>query len=215
MTTTDKPTKQRYTFEQFTAIRRYMPSITFSPDGSEIAYIVNTSGQYNLWRQSSEGGYPYQLTLFSDQAVRDIAWSPDGKTIAFTADRDGDEFKQIHTIPATGGQVAAITTAPNVRHEMQGPPWSPDSNSLVFAGNDREATEQDVLIHDFATGEVRRPADYGGLYFPTGFSPDGKSMTVVDFKSNTNSDVYVLTIDSEEMRHLTAHEGEIQYLPGP
>jgi Tol biopolymer transport system component len=58
--------KKRYTFEQFTAIRRYgYGAMSFSPDGSEIAYTVNTSGQYNLWRQSAEGGFPHQLTLFS------------------------------------------------------------------------------------------------------------------------------------------------------
>lgn len=55
------------TFEQFTAIRRYQPALAFSPDGREIAYSVNTSGQYNLWRQSSEGGFPHQITLSASQ----------------------------------------------------------------------------------------------------------------------------------------------------
>src|SRR5919107_1251348 len=108
------PVARRYAFEQFTAIRRYQPTLSFSPDGSEIAYVVNTSGQFNLWRQSSDGGYPHQLTLFNDQAVREVAWSPDGETIAFAADRNGDEFKQIYTIPAQGGRVTAQTDAPQV-----------------------------------------------------------------------------------------------------
>ena len=56
-------TEPTYTFEQFTAIRRYQPTLTFSPDGSEIAYVVNTSGQFNLWRQSTNGGFAHQLTL--------------------------------------------------------------------------------------------------------------------------------------------------------
>ena len=205
----------RYSFEQFTAIRRYLPSLTFSPDGTEIAYVVNISGQYNLWKQPSSGGYPIQLTLFADQAVREIAWSPDGKTIAFTADRDGDEFKQVLTIPANGGQAITITEAPTVRHEMAGSPWSPDSSSLVFAGNDREPTEQDVLVRNLVTGETTRPVDYGGLYFPAAFSPDGTQMTVVDFKSNTDQNVYVFTLANEELTLQTAHEGDIKFVPGP
>jgi dipeptidyl aminopeptidase/acylaminoacyl peptidase len=208
-------TKTRYSFEQFTAIRRYQPTLSFSPDGKEIAYVVNTSGQFNLWRQSSAGGFPFQLTLFSDQTVREVDWSPDGETIAFTADRDGNEYKQIHTIPAGGGQVTALTDAPTVRHEMAAQAWSPDGSSLLYAGNDRSETDQDVLVRNVATGEVRREVDYGGFFFPMSWAPDGKSVTVIDAKSNTNTELYVLTVDDEEMRHLTPHEGEIQYMPGP
>ena len=75
MATALTPNTRRYTFEQFTAIRRYQPTLSFSSNGSEIAYVTNTSGQYNLWRQSSTGGYPHQLTTFDDQSVRRVAWS--------------------------------------------------------------------------------------------------------------------------------------------
>ena len=54
---TDDPTP-RYVFEQFAAVRRYQPTLAFSPDGSEVAYATNTSGQFNLWRQASGGGIP-------------------------------------------------------------------------------------------------------------------------------------------------------------
>lgn len=214
-TTARHKTEARYTFEQFTAIRRYQPTLSFSPDGSEIAYVVNTSGQFNLWRQSSDGGFPFQMTLFSDQAVRDVTWSPDGESIAFAADRDGDEYKQIYTIPARGGRITALTDAPRVRHELSPDAWSPDGSSLMYAGNDRSETDQDVLIRNTVTGEIRRVVDYGGLFFPMAWSPDGKAMAVIDAKSNTNTELYVLTVDDEEMRHLTPHEGEIQYMPGP
>jgi dipeptidyl aminopeptidase/acylaminoacyl peptidase len=214
-TTARRQTETRYTFEQFTAVRRYRPTLSFSPDGREIAYVVDTSGQYNLWRQSSEGGYPNQLTLFSDQAVRDVAWSPDGETIAFAADRDGDEFRQIYTIPARGGRITALTNAPKVQHELPPDAWSPDGSSLMYAGNDRSETDQDVLVRNTATGEIRRPVDYGGFFFPMSWSPDGTSMTVIDAKSNTDAELYVLSVHDEEMRHLTPHEGEIQYMPGP
>lgn len=98
-----KPSDSKPTFEQFTAIRRYQPVLAFSPDGSDIAYSVNTSGQYNLWRQSSDGGFPHQVTLSTSQAVRDIAWSPGGRTMLFTADNDGDEFTRVYRVSAKGG----------------------------------------------------------------------------------------------------------------
>ncbi|HWV24338.1 MAG TPA: S9 family peptidase [Thermomicrobiales bacterium] len=198
-------------YEQFTAIRRYIPALAFSPDGSEVAYSVNTSGQYNLWRQSSEGGFPHQVTLSGSQAVREIAWSPDGETIAFTADNDGDEFTKVYTVPARGGRIAEIATKPQVQYGLQG--WSPDGRYLGYSGNDRNPTDQDVLLYDGEKDESRRIADYGGIYVPTHWSPDGRRLLIVDIKSNTDIDIYVLDIASEEMTAVTPHDGDIYFVP--
>jgi Tol biopolymer transport system component len=56
LATATPATDPRPTFEQFAAVRRYQPTLTFSPDGSEVAYVVNTSGQFNLWRTQSTPG---------------------------------------------------------------------------------------------------------------------------------------------------------------
>lgn len=95
--------RPRHRFDQYLAHRRYQPTLSLTPDGSEIAYLTNTSGQFNLWRQSTDGGYAHQLTTFDDRTVREVAWAPDGETILFTADLDGDEFHQIYRLPAVGG----------------------------------------------------------------------------------------------------------------
>ncbi|MDQ3512939.1 MAG: hypothetical protein M3462_04630, partial [Chloroflexota bacterium] len=194
---------RRPAFEQFTAIRRYQPTLSFSPDGTEIAYVVNTSGQFNLWRQSTRGGYPHQVTTFHDQSVRQVSWSPDGATIAFAADRTGDEFQQLYVIPTRGGLPEALTEAPGVRHQMAGQPWSPDGRQIAYAGNDRELTDQDVLIRDVAGAEVGRPLANGGLNFPVSWSPDGTWLSIAESRSNTDVDVGVLSVTTGEYRVLT------------
>src|SRR4051794_13365979 len=95
---TDSPNDRKPAFEQFAAARRYQPTLSFSPDGSEIAYSTNISGQFNIWRQCSAGGYAHQVTSFADEAVRDVAWSPDGRTLLFLADQNGDEQFQLHLV---------------------------------------------------------------------------------------------------------------------
>src|SRR5215212_6301077 len=108
----------RYTFDQFAAIHRYQPTLAFSPDGAYIAYVSNASGQFNLWRQATAGGEPVQLTDYDEHAVREIAWSPDGATILFTRDRQGDEFYQLHLIAAAGGDTLPLTDQPQVQYYL-------------------------------------------------------------------------------------------------
>ena len=216
MATATTPAARRYTFEQFTAVRRYQPTLSFSPDGGEIAYVTDTSGQFNLWRQSSAGGYPRQLTTYADQSVRRAHWAPGGETILFTADRAGDEFHQLYRLPARGGWPDPLTQAHQVQHHLASEgAWSPDGRSIAFAGNDREPADQDVLIRDLDTGATHRPLAGGGYYFAAAWAPDGTRLTATDFISTTNTEVYLIEMPGGTTRHLTPHEGDVMYLPGP
>src|SRR5690606_5607973 len=204
--------RPRPTFEQYTAIRRYQPALAFSPDGSQVAYSVNISGQYNLWRQPADGGYPVQITLSAGQSVREIEWSPDGESIVYTADNDGDEYTKVYRVPARGGEPEVIAGQEGVRYYLSGG-FSPDGRSLTYAGNDREETDQDVILRDETTGEDKRIVDYGGIYYPAHWSPDGKRFLALDFKTNTNQDIYVVDVASEEATLVTPHEGEVFMIP--
>ena len=108
--------RQKPAFTQYAAIRSYQPSLAYSPDGCEIAYSTNTSGQFNLWRQSVTGGYPRQITTYDNESVRTIAWSPTSDQILYTADRDGDEFFTPAVISAQGGIPRKLTSEPEVQY---------------------------------------------------------------------------------------------------
>jgi dipeptidyl aminopeptidase/acylaminoacyl peptidase len=204
------------TFEQFAAIHRYQPTLAFSPDGAHIAYVSNASGQFNLWLQPTAGGEPVQLTDYDEYAVREIAWSPDGDTLLFTLDHHGDEFYQLHLIPAAGGETSPLTDQPQVQHYLAAlAPWSPDSRRIVYAGNDRAPTDQDVLIRDLTTGTTQRALAGDASYFPVAWSPDGYSVSAVDEISNSDTSVYLVTPGEGSARCLTPHEGEVLFFPGP
>jgi Tol biopolymer transport system component len=211
----DTTAPRRYTFEQLAAIYRYQPALAFSPDGAQIAYSSNASGQFNLWRQPTAGGEAVQLTDDPERAVRDIAWSPDGSTILYTADHQGDEFHQLYLIPSAGGDVSALTDAPEVQHYLAVDPWAPDSARIAYAGNDREPTDQDVLVRDLRDGSTRRVLAGDALYFPIAWSPDGQSLTATDEISNSESRAYLVPAAAGEARLLTPAEGEVRFFPGP
>jgi len=148
--------------------------------------------------------------------VRQVAWSPDSTTLLFTRDHQGDEFYQLHLIAAAGGEATPLTDQPQVQHFLaELAPWAPDSRRIAYAGNDREPTDQDVLIRDLTIGSTQRPLAGETSYFPVAWSPDGQSLSVIDEISNSDTTVYLVTPGVDAARCLTPHEGEVLFFPGP
>src|SRR5262245_9099330 len=58
-------------------------SPSFSPDGTQLAFVSNLGGVPQVWVVPSAGGYPELVTPFEDP-VGGVEWSPDGDWLAFT-----------------------------------------------------------------------------------------------------------------------------------
>jgi hypothetical protein len=67
-------------------------------------FATNLTGRYNLWKVSSDGGWPIQISQ-SDERQSGATWSPDGKWITFEADRGGDEMYDVYAISIDGGAI--------------------------------------------------------------------------------------------------------------
>ena len=205
---------RRADFNRYFAVRTHFGNIAFSPDGSEVAYIVNTSGQLNVWRQAVAGGWVSQVTTFERETVRGIVWAPSGDIYGM-ADSDGSEQYQLFSIPATGGAVHWLTARPDAQYELSEEAISPDGRYLAYAGNDREPTDADVLVRDLATGEVRRVLANGRYNFAVSWSPDGRYLTVADVRSNTDLHVWLVDMQTGEAAEALPHEDEFVLAPGP
>jgi dipeptidyl aminopeptidase/acylaminoacyl peptidase len=209
----------RYTFEQFAAVRSY-GSLTFSPDGQWVAYTTTATGQFNVWKQPVVPGpngpqMPIQLTALTDDATRQVFWSPDGSRLLTTADHHGTENFQLYDIPAGEGWLYPLTDLPAVRHELEGSPFSPDGKRIAYASNERNPADFDIFVRDLDQGEGRAIVTDGAYFNAINWSPDGRALLVLRLNSNTDQDLYVVDVASGEKRHLTPHEGETKFFPGP
>ncbi|MDP8910508.1 MAG: S9 family peptidase [Actinomycetota bacterium] len=207
--------KKQPRFEQFTAVRRFAPVLAFTPDGSQLYFSSNISGQFNLWRIPVEGGWPEQLTSFTGETVRLLAVSPRDGTLAFCADTDGDEFHQIYVLPPEGGWPEQWTDAPQVQHYVSPDSWSPDGSRLAYAANARTPTDLESWVRDARSGETRPIFGEGKATTTAAWSPDGSSLLVVDQRHNSDTSVHLVDVESGEATELTPHDEEARFSPGP
>ncbi|MDZ4769572.1 MAG: S9 family peptidase [Chloroflexota bacterium] len=202
-------------FDAYAATRIYTNAIAYSPDGKTIAHVTNTTGQFNLWTIPSGGGIARQLTAFTDDTVRGVAWRPDGRQIAFNADRSGDEQTGIFTIGATGGVPVAVTTA-RAQHFLASTPYSPDMKTLTYAGNDQTPENMDVILRDIETGETGRPFPTGGaMYLPAYWSSNGRYLTGSRILSNTKQDILLFDTEGGTLVNVTESDNEVIFGIGP
>lgn len=94
-----------------------------SPDGKTLV----VSWQGDLWSVSSEGGDAQRLTHHPGLDAEPV-FSPDGKQLAFTSDRDGS--RQVYVMPATGGVPRQITFHTE-GYSLQD--WYPDGRALLVS----------------------------------------------------------------------------------
>jgi len=201
--------------EQFFAARRFSSVLGFTADGAHLLFAGNISGQFNLWRVPVEGGWPDQLTSFTDETVRGVGVSPTDGRIVLCADHDGDEFHQLYLLDSDHGWPDKLTDEPEVQHYVGGAAWSPDGAKFAYAANARNPSDMEVWIRDAASGATRAVFGEGMFSFPGRFSPDGSKLLALDLRNNSDASIHLVDLETGETRELTPHDDEAMFVPGP
>ena len=123
----------------------------------------------DLWTVSRQGGVASRLTSGSGVET-EIAFSPDGATVAFTGQYDGNT--DVFTVPTTGGVPKRITYHPDADHVVG---WTPDGKRILFRST-RDAVSRYAQLYTVAAEGglpeiLPLPMAAAGSY-----SPDGKRM---------------------------------------
>ncbi|MEP6705426.1 MAG: protease, partial [Acidobacteriota bacterium] len=149
------------------------PTLFRQPTISRSDIVFSYGG--DLWSVPRVGGDARRLT--SGIGVEtDPHFSPDGRTIAFTADYDGNT--DVYVVAAAGGVPKRLTYHPSV-DEVSG--WTPDGRSILFASTRDSYSGNSRLYTVAVTGGGLPDAISLPLAERGSISPDGKYIAYEPF----------------------------------
>lgn len=162
----------------------------------------------DIWTADENGQNLRRITVHK---ARDVypRFSPDGKWIAFSSDRNGN--MDVFIIPAEGGAAKQLTFHSS-DDTVQG--WSPDGKSVLFAGQRGEDFMGKLYTVNVDDGKIRNAGSDMGVWAT--YSPDGKKLAINRkgqtywrkyYRGSYQTDVTVMDIAAKKFTDVTDFDG--------
>ncbi len=195
----------------------------WSPDGKQLAYLSDKSGEYEVYITDSIGkNEAVKLTTHQDGYRHSLQWSPDGKKLAFT-----DQTLTLYILDIASKKITKVDRAEyeNIDVSLDVKPiydynWSPNSKYIAYSKMDETLLNK---VYIYALDEAKSyPISTIFYDFHPRFSKDGNYLffisnrifnpTFCDFEwemvYKNVAGIYYVTLRPDVPSLLSDHEAE-------
>jgi len=187
--------------------REPIMSPTWSPDGTQVAYVSFETNLPRIYIQTLATGERRQITNYPNINSSPV-WSPDGTKLAMVLSKDGSP--DVYVQDLITNELIRVTDHPAIETE---PSWSTDGRSIVFM-SDRTGQPQ---LYQIALGadtwDVER-LTYDCFYCSKGrFLPDGVNLVHVRRETRQSSSYSIAILNIETLRVITLTDTSLDESP--
>ena len=176
----------------------------WSPDGLQIAFTSDRSGNWQLYVLDLASGDIVQVTN-SDKGARHPAWSLDGNWIAFNS-RTEDRLNAQVCLLRVSSRIITLLTSDGASGR---PTWSPDGRRLAFNGarvdTNEDGTIDSIDVMDILTIDINTKIETNLTNSPAyldlapAYSPDGNWIVFSSYHGDTNDDGDIDVSDNADL----------------
>ena len=186
----------------------------WSPDGSQIIFQASATSRTDdsfmfkkIYTAAATGQTPPKILTATKGKLGNMAWSPDGKQIAFLAgvDESDPTNGSIFVVPATGGPAKNLSE--NYEGTVTHVSWL-DAATLIFSATERSHTALNTM--PASGGALKRIFDSGYGLSNFSASGDGETLALAANTYKHPSEVFVYPRLTKKMTRLTNSNPELE-----
>ena len=151
------------------------PNFCWSPDGTQVAFLADQSGCFDVYVMPAKGGES-RLLFTSGYPAWDMRWSPNGHYLAVMSEADGQDYSTF-IIPLDGEAPFAIADENGILN-THNPAWSPKGTKVAFRSDAPNGFHQ-IGVFDLDTKQITWLTDGEANCRAPAWSGDGTQLTYV------------------------------------
>ncbi|MGC1243586.1 MAG: S9 family peptidase [Chryseosolibacter sp.] len=213
---TEDMAPRRYTIAQFMDIVQIAGG-AFSPDESKILLNTKETGIFNAFEIDLKTKAKKQLTHSTGDAVFAQSYFPSGDRLIYTSDKGGNEINHLY-VRNNNGSVQDLIPDSTAKASFAG--WSYDKKKLYYISNSRDKRFFDLMRIQIDADQEEENLYPSSIVYqnnegldPAAISKDDRYIALSKTITTNNSDMYLLDTQTGKLKHLSQHQGNVQYAP--